>query len=138
MKKKNGYLSATTIAQRSFCEKQMTLDMQYGKQETDIQRQRKERGNEEHLRHHLVAKKFGTPRDSRCFIATELYGNTAPQTQALRVFRDSRLLTSLPGRLFTQLYYDVSPNIVKLMKKSPATKKAIKFVIDRIVRRIKP
>jgi len=136
MKKKKGYLSATTIAQRSFCEKQMILDKRFGKQETDIQRQRKERGDEEHLRHHLVARKFGTPRDSRCFIATELYGNTAPQTEALRVFRDSRLLTCLPGRLFTKVYYDVSPSIVHLMKKSPTTKKVIKFVIDRIVRRI--
>lgn len=114
----------------------MVLDKQYGKQETDIQRQRKERGDEEHLRHHLMAKKFGTPRDPRCFIATELYGNTAPETQALRLFRDAQLLKSLPGRMFTRMYYEISPSIVVLMQKSPALKKTVKLLIDLIVRRI--
>lgn len=136
MKKNKGFLSATTIAQRSYCEKQMVLDKQFGKLETDIQKQRKERGDEEHLRHHLTAQKFGSPRDSRCFIATEIYGNTAPETQALRLFRDTRLMTSSIGKLATSLYYDLSPSIVRVMKKSPMLKRTVKYMIDFVVKRV--
>lgn len=136
MKKNKGFLSATTIAQRSFCENQMVLDKRYGKLETDIQRQRKERGDEEHLRHHLTAQKFGSPRDSRCFIATEIYGNTAPETEALRVFRDTRLMTSSVGKLVTSIYYDLSPSIVQMLKKSPLLKRILKRIIDWAVKRV--
>lgn len=136
MKKNKGFLSATTIAQTSFCEKQMVLDKQYGKLETDIQRQRKERGDEEHLRHHLTAQKFGSPRDSRCFIASEIYGNTAPETEALRLFRDTRLMTSSVGKLLTSIYYDLSPSIVLLLKKHPTLKRITKRMTDWIVRKV--
>ena len=136
MKKKKGYLSATTIAQRSFCEKQMVLDKLHGKQETDIQKQRRERGDEEHLRHHLAAKRFGRPNDSRCFIASELYGNTDDRTEKLRQFRDTRLLKTFPGRLFTSIYYDISPGVVSVMRRFPLMKRPIKFIVDLVVKRV--
>lgn len=135
-KKANGFISATTIAQRSFCEKQLVLDKQYGRNETDIQIQRKERGDEEHLRHHLEAQKYGSLRDARCFIATELYGPVAKETDQLRQFRDTHLKKSIWGRVFTQVYYDISPSIVGLMRRFPILKKIIKPIIDWVVTKV--
>lgn len=135
-KKAKGFISATTLAQRSYCEKQLVLDQQYGGTETDIQKQRRERGDEEHLRHHLEAQRFGSKRDSRCFIATELYGSVAKETEVLRQFRDTRLQKHVLGRIFTNVYYDLSPSIVRLMKRFPATRKLIKPVINWIVRKV--
>ena len=135
-KKKNGFISATKIAQRSYCEKQIVLDQQYGRNETDVQRQRRERGEEEHLRHHLEAQRYGAKRDSRCFIATELFGPLAKETDQLRQFRDTFLMSRLWGRIFTRAYYEVSPSIVRLMKKYPMVRSLIKPFINWVVRMV--
>ena len=135
-KKANGFISATKIAQRSFCEKQLVLDEQYGRHETDIQRQRRERGDEEHLRHHLEAQRYGSSRDSRCFIATELYGPVAKETEQLRLFRDRYLQRSYLGRIFTSAYYELSPTVVRLMQRYPLVRKIIKPIINWIVKKV--
>ena len=135
-KKATGFISATTIAQRSFCEQQLVLDKQFGRRETDIQKQRRERGDEEHLRHHLEAQRYGSVRDSRCFIATELYGDVATETEQLRQFRDSSLMPTLWGRLLVRAYYEISPGIVGLMKRFPKTRAVIKPVINWFVRKV--
>lgn len=136
--KKNtkGFISATKIAQRSFCEKQLVLDQQYGRHETDVQRQRRERGEEEHLRHHLEAQRYGSRRDSRCFIATELYGPLAKETEQLRQFRDSFLINRIWGRLFISAYYELSPSIVRLIQTYPFVRSLIKPFINWIVKKV--
>ncbi len=49
-----------------------------------------------------------------CYIATCVYGSyDCPEVITLRQFRDRRLKTNLPGRLFIRCYYAVSPTLVR-------------------------
>jgi serine/threonine protein kinase len=52
---------------------------------------------------------------SNCFIASTIYGPSAPETNILRKWRDDNLLPYLPGRLLIDFYYFVSPSICKLI-----------------------
>lgn len=138
--KKHGYLSATTIAQRSYCENQLVLDQKYDGEESDRIRLRRERGNEEHLRHHLTVQKYGSRTDSRCFIATELYGQLAEETNLLRNYRDTVLMKRKLGRAFIDFYYAVSPSVVVLIKKYPFLRsiftKSVNFVVSKVRKRV--
>lgn len=49
-----------------------------------------------------------TRKDKRCYIATAVYGAEAWQTQALRDFRDTSLMSSMVGKAwsaFTTAYH---------------------------------
>ena len=49
-----------------------------------------------------------------CYIATCVYGSyDCPEVLVLRKFRDTRLKTNLPGRMFVRCYYAVSPMLVR-------------------------
>ena len=52
--------------------------------------------------------------NDRCFIATAAYGTPmAKEVRYLRAFRDEFLLTNSAGRLFVDLYYDLSPPLAE-------------------------
>jgi len=60
-----------------------------------------------------------TSGKSGCFIATAAFGSPVdPHVMSLRRFRDTRLLTNLPGRLFVSFYYRVSPPIAAFISHS--------------------
>lgn len=131
-------LSVTTIAQAAFCENQVYLDHKYGKQKTKASTERMEKGNEEHDRHHKNILKHSTQNktDSRCFIASEIYGQNAHQTNQLRAFRDGYLLNNSTGRAFVSLYYFISPMLIKPIRKYPILSSTCKRVINSILRGI--
>jgi hypothetical protein len=65
----------------------------------------------------------------KCFIATAACGaNDAPDVLTLRQFRNEVLQLSLPGQLFTQLYYKLSPPLAKTIEHHPT--------LARVVRRL--
>jgi len=134
---KKDYLSATTIAQCSYCENQLVLEKKYGSQKTDLGERRQHQGDEEHLRHHLAAVKHGTSKDGRCFIASEVYGPLAPETEILRNFRDTSLSRNIFGRVFIAIYYDVSPVIVSIIKNMHLLRAPMKLILDALVRSVK-
>ena len=74
--------------------------------------------------------------DNNCFIATAVYGRDAPETNALRRWRDEKLLISPWGRLLTQTYYLVSPYVAESIGKSVFFKRQVRRLLDAHVRRI--
>ena len=77
-------------------------------------------------------KKYGD-----CYIATCVYGSyDCQEVWTLRRYRDSELSTSIFGRYFIQIYYAVSPKIVKLFGNNKWFHKLWKPVIDCIVHKL--
>jgi len=70
----------------------------------------------------------------RCFIATVAYGYySAPEVQALRAFRDRYLLSSAPGRLFVQWYYQHGPAAAALLNDHPGFKPLVRAALMPVV-----
>jgi len=70
-----------------------------------------------------------------CFIATAAYGTPmANEIDALRDWRDSRLLTGSLGAAFTDAYYRVSPRAADLIATRPALRSAARIVIAPVIR----
>jgi ribosomal protein L7/L12 len=62
-----------------------------------------------------------------CFIATVCYGNyDAAEVMVLRRYRDEKLMSNLPGRLFVRFYYFISPALAKQLDKSERVKRWVK------------
>ena len=73
-----------------------------------------------------------------CYIATCIYGSyDCPEVCTLRSFRDQYLRRSLPGRVFINTYYAVSPRIVARFGKNGFFRKTARKLLDRFVSRLR-
>jgi hypothetical protein len=133
-----GSISATELAKLGLCEKRLYLDSIYGRgRDTAEQKEAKARGNDVHEASRLAA--LATPaspraaRDTRCFIASAVYGPHAIKTDQLRAWRDDVLMRSEPGRLFVRVYYAVSPPIARALLRWPAAAGLVRQLLDRVV-----
>lgn len=78
-----------------------------------------------------------TPKKSGCYIATCVYGSyDCPQVWTLRRFRDNTLSRKWYGRALIQIYYTVSPLLVKTGGNSPIFKAFFKKPLDFLVCRL--
>ena len=69
-----------------------------------------------------------------CFIATAAFGSyRAPEVILLQKFRDRILLTNLPGRLFVEFYYSVSPSIANFISQYDALKSATRLALQPLI-----
>jgi hypothetical protein len=68
-----------------------------------------------------------------CFIATAVYGPESREVYILRQFRDRRLLTNGPGRLFVATYYKYSPPIARFMHPGPVLRVAGRCILWPLV-----
>lgn len=75
-----------------------------------------------------------TKADSRCFIATCVYGSNAHETNLLREFRDKYLVVNFAGKAFVNLYYLTSPYIVVILNKSPRLRAGARVGLNGIVK----
>lgn len=73
-----------------------------------------------------------------CFVAGAVYGPEAPQTRALRAFRDRRLLSSSAGRIAVGWYYRLSPPLANWAGRSVRVRRAARAVLDVVVRSVSP
>jgi hypothetical protein len=74
---------------------------------------------------------------SWCFIASQVYGPDAWETNVLRQWRDENLLPTALGRGFVNCYYKVSPPIARLLSRSLFLERLSRFLLDRIVSAVK-
>ncbi|HOY67518.1 MAG TPA: hypothetical protein PLP29_11545 [Candidatus Ozemobacteraceae bacterium] len=58
-------------------------------------------------------------KSEACFVATRLFGEDAPETVALRRFRDGTLRRSLPGRIAISWYRRVGPSLARVSPGCP-------------------
>lgn len=128
--------SATKLAEMGRCERKIFLEAKHGPRRVNQNRESAmKRGNVVHLR-----AERGDYRevkgDSRCFIATCVYGQTAPETNLLRAFRDEYLMGSVLGKAFVYTYYVLSPYIVLLIERSTLLRKLAGWVLDSVVSRV--
>lgn len=73
------------------------------------------------------------PSSSWCFIASQVYGSNAWETNVLRQWRDEQLLPTAFGRAFVDFYYQISPPIARLIGRSHILGTFSRFILDRIV-----
>ncbi|AJQ27562.1 CFI-box-CTERM domain-containing protein [Pelosinus fermentans] len=73
-------------------------------------------------------------KDKRCFIATAVFGIDAIETNILRQFRDNHLIPYTLGRMFTSLYYSISPYIVIVIDKYPVLMIPIRAALRWFIR----
>jgi len=77
---------------------------------------------------------FPDLKSGGCFIATAAYGfYSAPQVQALRVFRDRYLLTNAPGRAFVAWYYRYGPIGARFITQHPWLKPPVRLALFPLV-----
>jgi M6 family metalloprotease-like protein len=69
-----------------------------------------------------------------CFIATAAYGSYLdPHVETLRHFRDQRLLTNEPGRLFVSFYYRCSPPIAAFIHRHENLRTVTRWMLTPVV-----
>jgi hypothetical protein len=88
-----------------------------------------------------LSKKFGPDRlnaiqvsevlkKNGCFIATAVYGSPcAPEILVLQKFRDSYMLTNMPGKLFVKLYYLLSPPLASFIVNKYRLRQVVRAII---------
>lgn len=70
-----------------------------------------------------------------CYIATAVYGSyDCPQVWTLRRYRDNKLSNSLYGKMFIDVYYAVSPVLLKIFGKNRWFILSCKRVLDPIIK----
>ena len=145
--------TVTDIVGAVYCERKAVFDRRYGKATTKAVQQKADQGTFAHKRFEVegytrnplrflakITQDKPRPRyrkaDSRCFIASQVYGTTDVKTDALRAWRDAVLIPSRGGRAFVAAYYFASPALVQILKRSPWITRLTQRCLDAIVRRI--
>ncbi len=70
--------------------------------------------------------------DSRCYIATHLYGPNHYYTDLLRDWRDRSLMSTLRGRALVSLYYKISPGLIKYLPRDSRCAKYARQAIEKV------
>lgn len=125
-------VSATELAEMGFCEQRMLLAHRYGLRSTHQQRSRQKSGllaHEKYLHEGLNS----AASDSRCFVASCIFGPMATETNILRAYRDQVLLTRPWGHLAVKVYYCVAPSVCVLLRRSPALRGIVGRWLTRLV-----
>ncbi|MBK8168592.1 MAG: serine/threonine protein kinase [bacterium] len=68
-----------------------------------------------------------------CFIASAVYGPQAPETLALRLWRDRTLGRSWIGRRLVDGYYALAPRLVPLIERNRGLEAFIRRCLDRLL-----
>jgi hypothetical protein len=116
------------------CEQKLVYEKRYGELLTPVQRERirdGHRGHARYLREAFVLNPRVSSSDSKpwCFIATELWGESADETQLLRALRDVVLRRHRWGRALIRTYYRLSPAIAAYIAPRPHARRLAKLLL---------
>lgn len=77
--------------------------------------------------------------NKNCYVATSCYGNiNSYEVNLFRFYRDNYLLKSFSGRIFTKIYYLISPYLVIILKNHNIINGFIKtHILERILIKIR-
>lgn len=133
--------SSSDLAALVRCEREFVAVRTEGEVRTEHREARARAGQAEHARvervmlahHDRPAPASG--RDSRCYVASELYGPQAVETCALRAWRDRVLMPRVAGRVLVRAYYALSPILVRLVRAWPALRPAVASLVEPVTRR---
>jgi len=79
----------------------------------------------------VIRKRFGGKPFGGCYIATAVYGSyDCPQVWTLRRYRDFKLANNVIGRFFINIYYAISPSVVKWFGKEKWFNNFWRFILD--------
>lgn len=92
-----------------------------------------QRGSTQPVRSTRTYQNTPSKSNSNCFIATAIYGAHAPETVALRQWRDANLITNVFGRVLTQAYYATSPYVVSVLDKYPSLKMPVRNILNGLI-----
>ncbi|AEF88862.1 hypothetical protein DelCs14_1842 [Delftia sp. Cs1-4] len=115
----HGYVSASEIAAMGMCERRMVLEHRHGRRLSAGQHEAVLRGRRLHAAFDAQAEAGQAGLRGRCFIATQVFGSTAPQTSVLRRYRDRVLRASAPGRCLIAWYYRAAPRVCAWLARHP-------------------
>lgn len=124
-------MTGKELAEMGFCEKRVQLAHLHGEHVTLEQQRDRARGQLAHERY--LADGLSSRGGRRCFVATCVFGQDAPETQVLREYRDAVLLRCRPGRWIVGLYYSTSPSLCVYLAGSAAamamTRRLLRVVV---------
>jgi hypothetical protein len=131
-KQKKPWVAASDVGSSQYCQKSFELRESGIKPSTEAQ-VTMDVGTQNHvqLNQSIKYKEYrARQRDSRCFVASQVYGFDHPKTNALREWRDNYLMTNLVGRLLVAIYYKLSPMLVSICRKLPLVDKLSRKAVD--------
>ena len=127
-------IAASELAKLGYCEAKTLFDGRYGERPTKLQVARRLDGEAAHRRFHRDALDYGVHgSDRRCYIATYIFGQDAPETNALRAFRDRALLPRAWCRPLVSAYYISSPVLCRLFPLIPGAAEIARSALRRLV-----
>ncbi len=132
MEQQEKHIPITELVSTVYCEQKYVFDKAYGDVSPKRVVEAAKAGTAEHSQFESEGR-AGNRGDSRCFVATHIYGSNATQTNLLRVWRDSRLMPSIAGRALVGVYYTISPTYLSLLRKSALLSRLTAILLDRFV-----
>ena len=131
-------IRASDLAKMTICEQKLVFEKRYGERLTPSQQERirdGDRGHARFLRQAFVVNADVRSSESKpwCFIASELWGEGAAETCALRALRDATLRRYALGRAFTRVYYRVSPTVAACLARHPRFRWLAKVALTPVV-----
>lgn len=147
------HYTVSDIVATVYCEQKVVFDRQFGRSRPAHVARKAAVGTFEHLRFEVegysrnpvrLLAKLGArgassrrrAADSRCFIASQVYGTSTPPTEFLRAWRDRVLMPNCAGRAAVAVYYALSPVVAAAIRQSPHLQRMVRRALDALLRRL--
>lgn len=127
------FVRASDLAEMAVCERRVLLAARLGERKSASQKRAAHRGIRAHTQFLRDAMSVNprtetSERAAKCFIATAVYGE-APETCALRRFRDAVLKRTAAGRWAIATYYRLAPMVSRFLERSACGRAVVRILL---------